>query len=208
METKICFKCNAEKAVDLFYKNSNCRGGFDTKCKECAKACSKARGQAKREEIAVRSKAWREANKESIFAKRKAYREKNAEAIRQKKAAAYLADIERQREIRREYSKANVAATIERAKIWKKRNPDKIVVQTIKRLSHIKRATPSWANEFFIAEAYHLAKVRREVLGGKWHVDHIIPLRGKYVCGLHVENNLQVITAKANVLKGAQFIPS
>jgi hypothetical protein len=73
------------------------------------------------------------------------------------------------------------------------------------RVDYIKRATPSWANKFFIAEAYHIAKVREKMLGGKWHVDHIVPLRGKHVCGLHVESNLQVIPAKVNLKKHATF---
>jgi hypothetical protein len=73
------------------------------------------------------------------------------------------------------------------------------------RVDYIKRATPSWANKFFIAEAYHIAKVREKMLGGKWHVDHIVPLRGKNVCGLHVEHNLQVIPAAVNLKKHASF---
>lgn len=73
------------------------------------------------------------------------------------------------------------------------------------RVDYIKRATPSWANKFFIAEAYHIAKVREKEFGIKWHVDHIIPLRGKRVCGLHVEHNLQVIPAKVNLKKHASF---
>lgn len=75
----------------------------------------------------------------------------------------------------------------------------------IRRQEHVKRATPSWANQFFIAEAYHIAKVRNQFLGGNWHVDHIIPLRGKNVCGLHVENNLQVIRSEVNLRKGNKF---
>lgn len=64
-----------------------------------------------------------------------------------------------------------------------------------------KRATPDWANKFFISEAYHLAKLREKVCGGLWHVDHIVPLQSKYVCGLHVESNLQVIPGHLNQTK-------
>ena len=38
--------------------------------------------------------------------------------------------------------------------------------------------------------------------GIKHEVDHIIPLQSPFVCGLHVEYNLQVITAKMNRSKG------
>ena len=92
-----------------------------------------------------------------------------------------------------------------RAAKWRQENPHGANAHAAARKSHIKRATPSWANKFFIAEAYHIAKVREKMLGGKWHVDHIIPLRGKTVCGLHVENNLQVIPASVNQNKHATF---
>ena len=56
------------------------------------------------------------------------------------------------------------------------------------------RAVPKWANLEKIKEIY---KNRKK----GFHVDHIIPLKGENVCGFHVENNLQYLTAKENILK-------
>jgi hypothetical protein len=69
------------------------------------------------------------------------------------------------------------------------------------------RATPAWANYFFLEEAYDLARRRTERTGFSWHVDHIVPLQGKTVCGLHVENNLQVIPGSINRSKGNRVWP-
>lgn len=58
---------------------------------------------------------------------------------------------------------------------------------------------------WMIAEAYELAKLRELTIGGKWHVDHIVPLAGRLVSGLHVPWNLQVIPALENLAKGNRF---
>lgn len=65
----------------------------------------------------------------------------------------------------------------------------------------LKKAMPKWANTFFIQEIYALARLRTKLFDLIFHVDHIIPLRGKLVCGLHVENNLQILPEKENLRK-------
>ena len=67
------------------------------------------------------------------------------------------------------------------------------------------RALPSWASTEAIASMYERAKELCRTTGVDWHVDHVIPLNGKSVCGLHVENNLQVITASQNRSKRNKF---
>jgi hypothetical protein len=64
-----------------------------------------------------------------------------------------------------------------------------------------KRATPAWANHDYIAGMYTIAKLVTEFTGEPYEVDHIVPLRGRDVCGLHVEHNLQVIPMHDNRVK-------
>ena len=69
------------------------------------------------------------------------------------------------------------------------------------------QATPAWANDFFIQEAYALAKLREKICGGKWEVDHIVPLKSSLVCGLHTESNLRVIPRSQNRVKKNTYWP-
>lgn len=66
------------------------------------------------------------------------------------------------------------------------------------------KATPKWADQGAIDKIYWHADCLREA-GWDYQVDHIIPLRGKYVCGLHVDYNLQILTARRNQSKGSKF---
>jgi hypothetical protein len=64
--------------------------------------------------------------------------------------------------------------------------------------------TPSWLTEddfWMMEQAYELAILRSNITGFAWHVDHIYPLQGKDVSGLHVPLNLQVIPWRDNLFK-------
>lgn len=50
-------------------------------------------------------------------------------------------------------------------------------------------------------EAHDLRKLRNEITGIEWHVDHVIPLKGREVCGLHIWSNLAVIPKILNLRK-------
>lgn len=55
---------------------------------------------------------------------------------------------------------------------------------------------------FVYKEAHELRKLRTNFFGFEWHVDHIIPLKGVNVCGLHIYNNFAVIPKVDNLRKG------
>lgn len=69
------------------------------------------------------------------------------------------------------------------------------------------QATPSWINKRYIQMFYELAKMEEERTGRKVHVDHIIPLVGNNVCGLHCEQNLQLLFEEDNHLKNNRWEP-
>lgn len=89
---------------------------------------------------------------------------------------------------------------------WRQRNPSKHLQNVVKREADKLKATPSWAIEFFIEEAYMLAVLRSKSTGIKHHVDHVIPLRSRIVCGLHAHTNLRVIPAEENIRKSNKLL--
>jgi len=103
--------------------------------------------------------------------------------------------------LRRAYVKRNPERTATATKKWATLNKVYRVAAAAKREAGRINATPAWANHFFINEAYSLARLRTKLTGVKWQVDHVVPLRSKLVCGLHVEHNLAVITAFDNLSK-------
>ena len=69
-------------------------------------------------------------------------------------------------------------------------------------------ATPSWLTEdddFMFNEIYEMAKIRTTDTGVEHHVDHIVPLQGKNVSGLHVWWNLQLLPASENISKSNKW---
>lgn len=88
---------------------------------------------------------------------------------------------------------------------WEKSNPVKILAHTRQQQTKRLMRYPKWLSTddcWMIEQAYELAASRTKMFGFSWHVDHIIPLQGKTVSGLHVPTNLQVIPGVENIRKG------
>lgn len=141
----------------------------------------------------VRSKRYASENYESAYSRQRKWVAENRE---------YVADRARA------WAENNRAKLVGYTRKWQAENKDAVAAIWGKRRARKLNATPAWANEFFIREAYHIARVRTKVTGIKWHVDHIVPLQSKLVCGLHVEHNLQVIPAVSNMVKGNRHWPN
>lgn len=94
-------------------------------------------------------------------------------------------------------------------KIWRQLNKAKIQIYNVKRRHGIQQATPPWINKDdinSIVDVYKKSVQLTMVTGVLHHVDHIIPISSKIVCGLHVPWNLQAIPATDNLQKNNKLI--
>lgn len=82
---------------------------------------------------------------------------------------------------------------------WVKANPHKVVAKVARRRAIKLNATPNWANHKKINEIY-------DNVCGSDQVDHIYPLNSTWVCGLHVHENLQILSSIENSKKSNRYM--
>lgn len=140
-------------------------------------------------EIVSKSKSYYEANKEKILSQQKEYRKANRKKVLTQK---------------KEYRELNRDKVAFQQKSWNDSNRDKKTALEARRRAAKLKATPPWLTDSMLKEInsfYWLAKDLKLINGEPYHVDHIVPLLGKNICGLHVPWNLQVLPADINIKK-------
>jgi len=180
----MCTKCKQDKPAADFYANKRMKDGLNTFCIECHKADNVARKAVKRATPAFHA---------AEIAYKKEYRSRT-ETVR----AAYMSQW---RSLRKEH-------VLTYSKSYRDTHKARYNFLCQKRKIALLQRTPAWLTTddlWIIEEAYTLAQLRTDVLKVKFHVDHIIPLRGKKVSGLHVPTNLRVIPARENQQKTNKF---
>lgn len=104
----------------------------------------------------------------------------------------------------KEYSEKNKPQIKRYLKVYYKDNRETFITKARIRQTKQSKATPNWLTEEHkqqIKDLYWLARDLEAVTGEKYHVDHIVPLQGKNVSGLHVPWNLQVLPSDVNLRK-------
>ncbi len=180
---KTCFKCGHEQPLSEFYKHKMMADGHLNKCKSCAK---------------IDYLIYREKNIDRI----REYDKSRAMLPHRVALRAKYSKTEKGKESFRKSSKKYNANNKE------KRRAIKASAENFRQASKLLR-TPPWLTKedrARINTKYAEARWMTQRTGVKHHVDHICPILGEMVCGLHVPWNLRVIPARENIKKSNSLI--
>lgn len=161
---------------------------------------------ANKETIKVRCAAWCAKNEDKIKLRNAAYRVANKDKIKLTASARYIVNADKIRATHAVYRAENQEKIKLGIAAWKKANRDKGCASAARRKANQLQATPAWANKAKIEEFYYTANMLGMHTGEHYHVDHIVPLKGRLVCGLHCEANLQILTRSENTSKGNRHV--
>lgn len=175
-KNKSCRKCGVTKELTLFKTASTCVDGYRHTCKECANKRTNELLSSRREEENKKRHRW------------------------------VLENPEKRKHISKKYYENNKDKQELLRKAWRVKNIEKARAQVSARRKRVQIATPKWAEISEIEQVYLEAQRYTKTTGILHTVDHIIPLRGKLVSGLHVKENLQVLPYSENYSKSARFI--
>jgi len=182
---KICSKCKEQKLFTEFAKNRAQRDGYSNNCKICVKLYNYINADT----ISERSKEYYKINKQRLLDKQDSYRKCNGDKIIK-------------------YRENTRKTTVKYNKKYRENNKLKFLVYSANRRAMKLNATPRWLRKEErqqIEELYEIAQAFKLYTGQDYHVDHIVPLQGENVCGLHVPWNLQVLEASENIRKSNKF---
>lgn len=156
-------------------------------------AYARKRYAAHPEKARATARAWAAANPDKVAAYNRAWHAANSERVAARKRASRL---------------ANPGKVAARSRARYAANPEKGAAKVAHRNAAKLQRTPPWADHEWIDHAYFVAADMTAKMGEKFVVDHIIPLQGKLVSGLHIYENLQILSASENIRKHNRFVPT
>lgn len=214
-----CKQINPQ-SLDNFRLNSKSKDGLEYECKCCKKIKDAHYRERNREQNKIRSKKareknpgaqkeWRKKNPKKFRANQKRFKDKNRTEIRKNSLDYYYKNRQKQLLQGKKRRDSNLEKEHKRTQEWRKKNPEKINERNARRRACKLKRTPFWLSEshkLTIKNIYKMSSNLTKETGIRYEVDHIIPLKGKNVSGLHVPWNLQVLEKSIHILKGNRVI--
>lgn len=152
--------------------------------------------------------AWNKANREKHNKHTADYAARHPDRVAERYRKWVDRNYERKLANNKSWNERNWGDYLAISRRWKGRNKAQVKAIAARRRAAESTRMPNWLSDddqWLIAEVYDLALQRSALTGVSWHVDHVVPLQGKNVSGLHVPWNLQVILASENLRKGNRF---
>lgn len=225
MADKLCKRCNLPRALELFNRNRRKPDGLDIYCKACCKLQQAASYAKHREDRQIAHKRWREKNPgkidqyarewqrknpEKVAAAQSRYYRRNREALLEADRIRRLSRLGEFLERERLSALRNADSRREKEKRWRAANPHKMAAYAAARRAALAARVPVWLTDqdYAAIDSLYAEAARLSVeTGVQHHVDHELPLRGRYVSGLHVPANLRVLPAASNLRKSNIWNP-
>jgi len=216
---KTCKQINPQPG-DNFHKNKSAKDGLNSECKSCKNEREAEYREKNRPILRIRSKKsrtknpgyakeWRLKNPEKFKANQKRSKDKNREKIRKDGLDYYYKTRERQLALGKKRRDANPEKERARGRKFRQENKGSVNNRCARRRSKKAKATPIWSTKedslkikTFYDEAARLTKET----GIKHDVDHILPINGETISGLHVHWNLQILPRNLNIRKGNRIL--
>ena len=177
-DSATCIGCNETKPAKEFYKSTTKKNGLCSYCKDCD---------------SIETMDWQKKFPEKANEKGRAWSSKNRE-------------YEHKRQ--KDYRNSNKGKEAKRGKEYRETFPEKNAAKTAKRRSAKLERIPSWSNEAdlkAIKKIYARCKRINKLTGVEHQVDHVIPLQGDSISGLHHSTNLAIIPAALNASKSNKW---
>lgn len=145
--------------------------------------------------------------KKEIKIKKAKYYQDNKKRILRTNARWASQNTKRMAELRRDRYEKHKQKNLEQSRAWYRNHPEAVRLKQARKRACKKAQIPCWVNEKKIKEVYKTAELLTKTTGVQHHVDHIFPLRSDYMCGFHVETNMQILTAEENIKKSNREWP-
>jgi hypothetical protein len=193
-EMKACPSCSESKPVDSFHNNRATIDGKEVYCKACKNAQGRDYYQRNRDKKLAYCRQHNRDNREHKTAYMRIRRAGGSRPEGRETECTGGSDYDGLR--------ARKNAAIRKSK---KKHSHKVLANNAKRRASKLQRTPAWADLTGIDDIYLRARMLTTLAGIQFHVDHAIPLQAEGASGLHVVENLQIVTARENLSKRNKF---